>query len=659
MKLKYLLIILFITLNALVYYVTDKNVNSKIAYSKYHHMHNLQLNYENFMIAQAEKADTIYSVTIHTQEFQDIITQAWKTKDENERDILRDKLYMLLKDRYSELKKQGLLQYHFVFPDNTVFLRVHKPNKFGDNLQGVRLDFEKVNKKHQVIRGFSQGKTAHAFRNVYPIFDKNKQHIGAMEVSYPSELLQRSLNSISEIHTHFLVNKQIFDTKMWARDDKVLEYKPSVEHTNYMHTLSSVDKRHSMKNHIQRIASLKEEINENISEYMLFSLLSRTKSDFKIISFYPIAQNVTHELVAWLVAYDDAPFIYSAIKDSIYIRTIAFFIFGLLLYFIYKTNQQKNELRKILNSYDDNVIFSTTDPKGIITHVSKAFCEISGYSEKELIGKPHNIVRHKDTPQETFENLWDTIQSRQTWKGEIKNLKKDGGFYWVDAEIEALYDVQNNFIGYSGIRHDITHKKENEDMQKEIIFTMGSIGESRSKETGNHVKRVAEYSRVLAENCGLKNEEIEILTQASPMHDIGKVGIPDSILKKPARLNDEEFTIMRTHAELGYKMLHGSDRALLKSAAIVAYEHHEKWDGTGYPRGLQGEEIHIYGRITAIADVFDALGSDRVYKKAWGDDKIFQLFRDESGKQFDPSLVKIFFESMDELLKIRNKFKDL
>ena len=127
------------------------------------------------------------------------------------------------------------------------------------------------------------------------------------------------------------------------------------------------------------------------------------------------------------------------------------------------------------------------------------------------------------------------------------------------------------------------------------------------------------------------------------MHDIGKVGIPDSILKKPAKLNDEEKTIMHTHAELGYKMLNSSERTLLKSAAIVAYEHHEKWNGSGYPRGLKGDEIHIYGRITAIADVFDALGSERVYKKAWDDEKIFRLFKEESGKQFDPHLVDIFF----------------
>ncbi|AXH13610.1 HD-GYP domain-containing protein [Halarcobacter bivalviorum] len=199
---------------------------------------------------------------------------------------------------------------------------------------------------------------------------------------------------------------------------------------------------------------------------------------------------------------------------------------------------------------------------------------------------------------------------------------------------------------------------EIEDTQKEVVFTMGAIGESRSKETGNHVKRVAEYSKLLALYYGLSKEEAELLKQASPMHDIGKVAIPDSILNKPGRFDEKERKIMNTHAKIGYEMLKHSNRPLLKAAAIISLEHHEKWDGTGYPKGLKEKEIHIYGRITAIADIFDALGSDRCYKKAWSDEKIFKLFKEEREKHFDPKLVDIFFEHLDEFLKIRDSFKD-
>ena len=139
---------------------------------------------------------------------------------------------------------------------------------------------------------------------------------------------------------------------------------------------------------------------------------------------------------------------------------------------------------------------------------------------------------------------------------------------------------------------------------------------------------------------------------------IGKVAIPDAVLNKPGRFDEEERRIMDTHAQLGYEMLKMSNRELLKAAATVAYEHHEKWNGKGYPRGLKAEEIHIYGRITALADVFDALGSDRCYKKAWEDEKIFNLIREERAEQFDPKLVDIFLEHLDEFLAIRETFKD-
>ena len=200
--------------------------------------------------------------------------------------------------------------------------------------------------------------------------------------------------------------------------------------------------------------------------------------------------------------------------------------------------------------------------------------------------------------------------------------------------------------------------EEIEATQKEVVLTMGSIGESRSKETGNHVKRVAEYSKILALEYGLPEEVAELLKQASPMHDIGKIAIPDAILNKPGRFNAKERKIMDEHAKLGHDMIKDSKRPLLQAAAIVSCEHHEKWDGTGYPNALSGEDIHIYGRITALADVFDALGSDRVYKKAWSDEKILKLFKEERGKHFDPKLVDIFFEKLDKFYEVRKRFKD-
>ena len=230
----------------------------------------------------------------------------------------------------------------------------------------------------------------------------------------------------------------------------------------------------------------------------------------------------------------------------------------------------------------------------------------------------------------------------------------------IDDEFGQLSNSFNKMT--STIEKNITQIEdlyiEIENTQKEIIFTMGAAGELRSKETGQHVKRVAEYSKLLAILYGLKEEEAELIKLASPMHDIGKVGIPDNILHKPGKLTVKEFAIMKTHAQLGYNMLKGSNRTILKSASIVAHEHHEKYNGRGYPRGLKGEDIHIFGRITAIADVFDALGSERSYKKAWPDKKILQLFKDERGEHFDPKLIDLFIKNKKQFYKIRDMYKE-
>ncbi|MFA9238878.1 MAG: HD domain-containing phosphohydrolase [Candidatus Paceibacteria bacterium] len=321
----------------------------------------------------------------------------------------------------------------------------------------------------------------------------------------------------------------------------------------------------------------------------------------------------------------------------------------------------------LLNQYkqvvDESSLVSKTDLMGKITYANDEFAKISGYTKDELIGKSQNIVRHPDVANSVYKEMWQTIKNKQIWRGEVKNKKKDGTYYVVFAIIMPILDLNRDIKEYISVRHDITDiynlKQEIVETQKEVVFTMGAISETRSKETGKHVKRVAEYSRVFGKYCNLSEEEIELLVDASPMHDIGKIAIPDNILHKTGKLNDEEFQIMRTHAEIGYTMLNHSSRPLLKTAAIIALEHHERWDGNGYPNYLKGEEIAIEGRITAIADVFDALGSQRCYKKSWKDEDIFEYLKKEKGKQFDPNLVDIFFEHIDEFLLIREEFIDI
>ena len=194
--------------------------------------------------------------------------------------------------------------------------------------------------------------------------------------------------------------------------------------------------------------------------------------------------------------------------------------------------------------------------------------------------------------------------------------------------------------------------------QKEVILTLGEVVETRSKETANHVTRVAEFCYLLAVKYGLSQDETDCLRMASPMHDVGKIGVPEAILNKPGKLTAQEFEVMKQHTQTGYDILCKSERSIMKAAAIIALQHHEQWNGNGYPQGLGKKDIHIFGRIAAIADVFDALSHKRCYKDAWPIEKIVALVKNSSGSHFDPDLAFIFEENVDEFIKINELFPE-
>lgn len=223
----------------------------------------------------------------------------------------------------------------------------------------------------------------------------------------------------------------------------------------------------------------------------------------------------------------------------------------------------------------------------------------------------------------------------------------------LDRELIQIF-AANITVAYD----NIFLNREIEDTQKEIITTLGEVVESRSRETGNHVKRVGAFSALIGRKIGMSEKEVELLRSASPMHDVGKIGIPEAIINKPGKLTREEFEVIKTHTIIGRDILKGSDRSILKAAAVIAEQHHEKWDGSGYPYGLKGEEIHIYGRVTAIADVFDALDHKRVYKHPWTLEDIITFFKDQRGTHFEPRLVDVLIGNLDEFVEIRSLYPD-
>lgn len=199
-------------------------------------------------------------------------------------------------------------------------------------------------------------------------------------------------------------------------------------------------------------------------------------------------------------------------------------------------------------------------------------------------------------------------------------------------------------------------KEEIIDTQRELVATLGEVIESRSQETGNHVKRVAKISRLIGEKIGLPKEDLDVLEMASPLHDVGKIAIPDAILNSPDKLSEGDYARMKDHTTIGRTILQFSNRRLLAAARSIAHQHHERWNGGGYPQGKTGREIHIFARITTLADVYDALSNKRIYKEAWPEERVLGYLQQESGEYFDPELVRVFVENIKEIREIRLKF---
>jgi PAS domain S-box-containing protein len=333
-----------------------------------------------------------------------------------------------------------------------------------------------------------------------------------------------------------------------------------------------------------------------------------------------------------------------------------------------RLNVNKQNLKEkvhFLNEYQKALDLGTAlcrmDIRGKITYANGTFIKLLEYTGENIIGENYFSICKFNNGSNSAQVLKQNMHEKKVYNASVLHKSIKGKNIYLSTAYIPIFDIDNEIIEIVCIHHDLTEiielNQEIHDTQKELIYTLGEVTENRSNETGNHIKRVAEYSAVLAKYAGYENDT-EVIKIASTMHDIGKIAIEDDILKKPGKLNDEEFNRMKEHSIIGYNMFKNSNRPILQAAAIIARDHHEKWNGTGYPNGLKGKEIHPFGRIVAIADVFDALGSDRVYKKAWDLEKIYALFKEERGRHFDPKLVDIFFEHIDELLAIRNKYTD-
>ncbi|MCP4321810.1 MAG: DUF3369 domain-containing protein [Alteromonadales bacterium] len=299
-----------------------------------------------------------------------------------------------------------------------------------------------------------------------------------------------------------------------------------------------------------------------------------------------------------------------------------------------------------------------------ITGVSAIYSE----NDYEVIAKTSKDSNDEAIDSEIYQYLNKAIEQKQsiyennilvgyfpsqTGKVSLLFLK---GIERINEMNQRLLEV---FSGNISLAFDnLLLNKEIIDTQEDLIYRLSDVVESRSNEAGNHIRRTSEVSYLLAQKLSLPEEECLLLKQASPMHDIGKVATPDAILLKPGRLDDSEMSLMKEHAHIGHSIMKGSNRPILQSAAIISQQHHEKYNGEGYPQGLKGDEIHIMARIVAVADVFDALCHKRCYKEAWPLKKVISVMQESSGSHFDPEVVKVLIDNIDAAVAINALYKD-
>lgn len=329
-----------------------------------------------------------------------------------------------------------------------------------------------------------------------------------------------------------------------------------------------------------------------------------------------------------------------------------------------RSERSLNEQRHLLDEYkrvlELGASILVVDPGGRILGANLRLASMLGHEIKDLCDRPLSAF----VPEDYSKCIQ---QATQTIDGHCSQVipfnHQDGSQLRFSVNFMSVRDLHGQINSIILSCQDVTEPlrltQEIVETQRELLLVLGEVVENRSQETGKHVYRVAEIAHLLALESGLSKEQAEILKTAAPMHDIGKVGIDDSILHKPGKLDFDEFEIMKTHAELGHHILTRIDRPLLSMAARIAHEHHENFDGSGYPQGLKGEEISIEGRIIAVADVLDALGHARVYKAAWDDTAIRDYFIAQRGRKFDPVLVDLMIKHWDAIADIRQNFRDI
>jgi PAS domain S-box-containing protein len=404
-------------------------------------------------------ATIIFNVEINRSDVIEIFQEAHRRDDAAKKQI-REALYQKLVKTYELLKRNNIKQLHFHLPDNRSFLRFHRPEKYGDDLSEVRATVKYVNETKRPIDGFEEGRIFNGYRFVYPLFAPDNTHIGSVEISFSA--LALSNQEINEFHiaSNLLVLKEVVDEKVFASEkDNYLD--TPFKHFYYDRTV--VEKLpeyiRNLQNHYpeQTLNRIENDIMNGRTSY------SYHADNSLISTFIPVINPITRHVTAMYLNIDKDRYIKNKIDNYNLVALFGLLSLAVIVYFIYKNSVAKRSLKiytKDLETYksvlDHSNILSKGDLRGTITYVNEKFEQISGYTKEELIGKPHSIVRHPDAPKDIYVTMWENLKSKKVFQGILKNRRKDGTPYYVDATIVPLLDLQGNIKEYIGLRHDVT-----------------------------------------------------------------------------------------------------------------------------------------------------------------------------------------------------------
>ena len=483
--------VIFILLFSVIYYINNKAKDNLINSELSNAIKELQINFDITNYNNSRDVESVNTFINQNKKIFKILSKALDT-DEKKRDKLREELYKLLHGQYQAMRKRGILQFQFVFPDSTSFLRMHKPSKYGDYLGDVRYSFKYTNKTKQPFSGFEQGRTAHAFRNVFPLYNDDKKYVGCYEVSYTSESMQNNLTNINKIHSHFLINKEIFNTKAWKKEDLVLNYVLSIENDNYMFTITDqLNKTELINSKKHLIDPNRALIAKNMKASKKFALYQEYKDKVKVIAFLPIKNLKELKTIAYIVSYTDNPYISGILLNHKLINIVSFFSLFIILYLIYLQFKQTNilksktqEQKQLLSLFDKGTITLfkwRSDEEWSVEYVSDNVKELTGFTTNEFIDgnvRYTDIIKKDDLAivSQEVKNAIETKEDIFTHKPYRITTKKKKEKWLFDTTyiVKNSDDEITHFLGYI---IDITDMKHQE---IELITSRENLNQAQS-----------------------------------------------------------------------------------------------------------------------------------------------------------------------------------